>query len=355
MGLGLANLNQFSESHRNLTEAQGALYRRGFSVDLIEVGVIRLRRAEAYLTEAIRISELIAEIEGIKKEEERKWKEKPNVKPGESNGRLRVEVEFRSNLMRFSSEAVVQLQVKISDIKDKNKDREKVSDKYNDHSKFQRSYDPNLFQVPSKVLDLLQRENCEMNVERDKGDYESDRVAFAKFGWPKLRRMLSEQSDALLDDAAAALFHAEKNLSGNTQNSLWWGRLYTLQLRVYSMEIAKNAKTERRTHRTIGLIQRKPIDPIAWLKRTLYKGILATANSWYRQIRIINYFLLIVEKMKSPWSPEDNEELRRELNGVFSAVDAKLSAPPHSDSAKAYADRVRKKYDELFPKVDKVT
>ena len=58
-GLALARLDRFYEAHRHLNESIALLSKASNSLDPIELGIIRLRRAEVYLIESVRIGQLL--------------------------------------------------------------------------------------------------------------------------------------------------------------------------------------------------------------------------------------------------------------------------------------------------------
>ncbi len=106
---------------------------------------------------------------------------------------------------------------------------------------------------------------------------------------------------AFIDDAWVCLEKAERSLSGASHSSLWWGRLYALKLRAFSLfrhvtpEQAASIQEEGR----MPIPFRIKVQVDAYLGDILSKALLVNNRDYYRTLRLARYFYRLPKALKN--------------------------------------------------------
>lgn len=214
--IALANLSRFYEAHRHLNEAEAMLSKAANSFDTAELAVLRLRRAEVYLTNAIFTKR---DIDRITELQQQRHIDKTGDRNGDSAEPWHEQLESPStDEQGLTTDTKTLLEA---------------------------------FDGPKATLsDFLQH--------------------------------TKRRQAATLDDAWAALEAAEKLLAGTSHSVLWWGRLFTLKLRVFGAECKDPVATP--------LSKRQKKDLKATIRELLEKGVRSNPQNAYRRLRLIDYF-----------------------------------------------------------------
>lgn len=227
-GLALANLDRFYEAHRHLNEATGILSKSGSPADATASGIVRLRRAEVFLTEASRLRELVFYVSKA-----------PDENKTGKDGSWRA---VRKTLLE---------------------------DNFS-HGGFVEVFDPATMtkghQLPPAVMSLL-------NDWEDSGNSVEDLQRF--------QNCIKKMQVAALDDAWIALENAQRSLSGRSQSSLWWGRLAGMTLRVFGEECTDSGFES--------LAYRVKLDHEEMVLSIFSRGMLAANADPYRRLRLVDY------------------------------------------------------------------
>lgn len=179
--VALANLDRFYEAHRHLTEALALQSKHLWAAPRLEQAKLSLRRAEVILTEAHRVGHVL-----------RLFSKKYNLIDLTQIKRTKELIDF---LKDNGLHPVLKDNVQQSE-------RSMLSDPDKDGF-----LQVELHQSIRECLEVGQ-DNATLAIQ-------------------KLRRLLV----AMLDDAWFAIENAERGLSGQTQSSLWWGRVALMKLR----------------------------------------------------------------------------------------------------------------------------
>jgi hypothetical protein len=231
--LGLANLGRFYEAHRHLNDAQALLSLSG-EAGRVDFAVVCLRRVEAYLTECYYLNSFI----GLISDEQKKG-----------------DVDWDSRVFKWrGAQWSVPQESKSGQTGSKNLDPLAGTNRI----------------LPVSVCAWLMR-------------IEPHKMADAQGRERELLR-LKRVYTATLDDAWAELDRAEWFLAGESQSSLWWGRLATLRLRCYGLLPADPALAKR------SLLFRRSQDPAA-IAMWLHRADRSCTFNPFRRIRAIEYFL----------------------------------------------------------------
>ncbi len=160
-----------------------------------------------------------------------------------------------------------------------------------------------------------------LGVERDEGPKAKLILLRKKF--------LVQACIGYLDDAASLLEHSERQLSGTSQHSLWWGCLYTLKLQTFAFE-TKLTDSEHKLFNFKSLIRRRSIDYSYEIERLFDRGIMATLHSDVRQLRLIDFFV-------NAWKREKKrcDENYVRISQVLSRIAPRFNTPPDRNSEKA--------------------
>ncbi len=248
-GLALGHLGRFFEAHRRLNEAGAVLSKMANTLESEEFAVIKLRRAEVFLCEAVAVREALNGVETSESEAELESLQ-ASAHPQFANPVGKAVAATRK---------VVKARKRLEEI---------------EKERFQRS-------------------DAESAIER-----QEQRIVAGKEERRRAIETLERIHYAKLDDAWVALEAAEQLLSGRSHSSLWWGRLFALKLRVYGEH-----QDRRLVARYESLAFRQRIQHDHVVHQLFDKGVLVSPSDPYRRLRLLDYYLKAVEKVTGSWKP----------------------------------------------------
>jgi len=247
--IALANLDRFFEAHRHLNEALALLSKSSHPTNESHVilGIIRLRRAEVYLTESLRLENMLT-------------KQHPSMKA----------------ILKYRNDERDKLSV------EERPEREKTLIK---------DWEGSIFGGPgsekySKLVTSLSEEE-----ELQWRDISINPVAnsFIEGTVHSIEKIIEVQTNldrrhtACLDDAYNELEMAGKLLTGKSQSTYWWGTYLAIKLRIYGAHF-EDSKFE-------ALIYRRRVEHGSQVVNLLNRGLLAFPNNPYEGLKIIDYFI----------------------------------------------------------------
>ena len=235
-GVALANIDRFSEAHRHINEAMALGSKVASSLDEVEVGIVRLRRAEIYMTESVSIFKTMKEC---------------------------------------------------------------------DNSEF--------FQSLFALLEGNQLERCNLPQRVETALLQVRRFLNWREALTSFKGILYRMAVSSFDDAWSMLEDAENGFAGRNRSSYWWGRLYTLQLRAFSMAdsikhellplrsptYGNNIEKEQNPAKPRLLIERKTTQFDARRLDVYKKGRLTSGSRIFRSLRLADYMLGSEESLSS--------------------------------------------------------
>lgn len=288
--VGLANNGRFYEATRHLNDAQ-ALQSKLATVSKKDLAIVSLRRAEVKLTECHWIGRFL---EKVKVEEQVEGKEQ-GKEQAEEKVKVKSALDFSfadRGLLRVGTVYFVLPDLNSGAVdcwKTKNIKRRinqvvassrlhGPDDAFPDESQIQ--------VVPPRIFECI-REAVPVGEEMPNNEkwIEATEVA--------LRRLLA----SLVDEASRALDVAHLNLAGISQSTLWWSRMSTLSLRLFSLlkylpEYAEKSLVFRKQSADTGIYSH------------FVSAIRIAGEDDFRRYRSLRYFLeanrWYVESMKDP-------------------------------------------------------
>jgi hypothetical protein len=245
-GVALARLSRFQEAHRRFNQSHALLTE--FSPNAVaDLGILELRRAEAYLLEANLANELVEVFAGAANRDEIVKRLGEPMKEGEGFPELR-----------------------------------------------------------ERLSPALQPDRC---VGSTDGDYLAEKRARGIFGWLHSRAASALQGSALhgssvcdwrtieshlmrlgvawCDDAWGCLERAEVFLGGHTHSPLWWSRLRAMQLHAFATTTG-NAGDGKNRYRS--LTHRVRHDMPFNLRFLWQEGVSAAPGDSYNRLRMLDYY-----------------------------------------------------------------
>lgn len=279
-GLSLGYLDRYYEANSHLTSAQAFLSKCGAGMDLVQLAVIRLRRAEVHLRHALRLADVTAD--------SAHW--------------LQSYSDALKNNEHFDPEDYFEKLIKL-----KSESREIPVTCKGLYSELQKKSNPN----------ITERIEC----------------------W---HRSLLKLRAATIDDAAEMLDQAAAGIAGKSHHALWWGRVHALRLMLacaddrlrkdWDCEIGAKEPSNMKW----SLARRHPIDHYAECRKTYESGMLATAHSYFRQLRLIEYFMRYTETLEPFHKADiDFDAVARDLIRIIRnpGIELKIDSPggPHPE------------------------
>jgi len=268
-GLALANLDRFWESNRHLSYASAILSKSPGEFEDAELAVIRLRRAEAYLTMATRFKEIASAthdtIEELLKPE-----------PATTDGKA-------AETNRTTSKTSDNKQTSVDDTLWKKMEQFSIV-QWNEYGQ---QFQPDQHIMHPLAFDLLR----DLRLHGGDGENASE----VDVAVPRLRTFQSKVEQmhvAALDDATASLDSVERLLAGRSHSSLWWGRYIVLRLRTYGDRWEKSSYTP--------LTFRRRISHQSEIISLLRRGMLNSPGNVYRLARLADYFLAAWDRIALP-------------------------------------------------------
>ena len=284
-GLALGHLGRFYEAHRRLTDAKQYLAKvTGNEQIPLQISVIRLRRTEVYIEQAKYIMNLVRQRgSGVFDEaasESTNYQNKWNKWVSEKSHEM---PDTPKDTREIFNEQVLEWLA--------------IGGEQNDINDPQRFTFEN--ELKCSIRTLLK------NNPNDK--LPGGHLLRAAWG--------------AIDDAATTLELAERQLSNNSQHSLWWGRVYTLKMELFHLDREFQQLFDRLwcgqpvNDAVKSYLKRKPFDYPDAIQETLDKGILATEHSPARQLRILRHYLNTAP-IEAPAAKQDvlNRIYKIELN-----------------------------------------
>ena len=333
-GLSLAYLDRPFEASRHFNEAKALLSKAARTLDEVEVAIIRLRQAEAYLVQATHISKILDAIpkgayDIVNDDQLRELREQQDA----------ILKDPKSELARHADKIKkhnIVLSSQPDDISRKDL-IDQILDRLSSNSVFGHCLKPDDNSSNSQLLvDPLVRyafEECNKRTIETK-EFRSELLT-------RLNRLHS----ATLDDAWVSLESSEKLLAGYSQSSLWWGNLASLKLRAYA-QVRPNATFE-------SLVFRRKVQHDEAIRQLLQRLVLISPGSLYARVCAVDLVSLAmlaitqqnaatVGKFKSKdW--DEVEELLQEDDKDFALyVKGKLLLKDHYDRVKNACAKRRK-------------
>lgn len=228
--VALARLGRFFEAHRRLNHAEAILMHTAQSELLVPIGLVELRRGEAYLLEALMLRDT-----------------------------MRVLCDPSAESLESLKACVVSAREKLTGAFDT-----QISDGKQRSAAVWRWFEP---QFQAMVKPLFER------------------------GQPTptlLRRGLTRIVVARADDAWSSLERAESLLAGRSHSPLWWSRLRALQLLTLSTSPSRSQRDEA-PYRP--LATRVRADDATLLRTMWREGIAAAPEDWFNRLRLLDFYV----------------------------------------------------------------
>ncbi|MCG6157645.1 hypothetical protein [Rubinisphaera margarita] len=243
-GVCLANIGRFFESTRHFNEAQ-ALLSKFPGAGPADLAVIELRRAEAVLTECVYITPFLSSSD---------WSISSDGEP--QNIQAFSELHGKGKEIRIALLDGLPGGTQCS--------MATVRQEVHRHS------DARVIFIPTRISECIRKSSPHKHPSQD---------AWRENAQRHLRRLYI----SVLDEATALLDQAELHLSGHSQSSLWWNRLYILRLRIYGL---------------LEPLHNRAGDCLIFRKRSAEQGIFESFRNAvriarddpFRQYRAIKYF-----------------------------------------------------------------
>ena len=128
--------------------------------------------------------------------------------------------------------------------------------------------------------------------------------------WSAVDARIHRLSQAWCDDAWGCLERAESLLGGHTRSPTWWCRLRALQLYAYATPVPKSLDHDGLRYRP--LTNRVRHDLPSTLRFLWDEGIVAAPNNAYRRLRVLDYYTRALVANRVLPSPEDAKALEDE-------------------------------------------
>ncbi len=344
--IGLARLNRFNEAHRRLNHAQALLNEGEREGHLVRLGIIELRRGEAYLLEALLVQEAAttfnvnrgANCRGDTQQdwlmaiEKCLWRDARLVKrqtSKDSHVQLCRHGRSRRGLGKLYCRSQACRRRLLSD---------------------QREHGRATWIWLEPQLRSLSDAHFGGRAVTGQRDVESVTLFHARLH-DEVSAGLRRITVARCDDAWGCLERAEELMGGRTHSPLWWSRLRTLQLHVLSVEqpgrLASHTGPLGNEHaqQTLdpsrldpqrqsapfyrSLTSRVRMDGASRRRRLWREGIAASPDEAYSRLRLLDYVarasLTALRAEGGPASPSC-DELNQELKLILEMAPATKSA-----------------------------
>lgn len=153
---------------------------------------------------------------------------------------------------------------------------------------------------------------------------------------------------ACIDDAWASLERAEKALSGSSHSSLWWGRLYSLKLRTYSLfrHLGDGDIASIRESRRMPLPFRRRLQHDEYVRQLIERALLTNDGDYYRILRVSRYYARVVKAFKK-MRIGDLEPRYELVAKALEEVKSRRENGQLPDLISNFYDRVHKEFIEL--------
>jgi hypothetical protein len=327
-GLALAHLGRFFEAHRRLNEAAALRSKLERKTDIIDLAILRLRRAEVHLLEANQVksiqslsktaASLYDEIAGGKTPGPGQKAPEPAQKCEVLKHKVAAAI---ARLKELYADSAYDLEVSVSWL---------IANLHHLFKEpcFHKVLAP--FKPQTRVHDTVEQ------LVSIYGFHDSQQY----------QRMVS----AKVDDAWAAIESAELLLAGQSRASRAWGRLCALKLQILAFHPPNNL------FRTLATRRQVQIDED--LRHFLRLGFAVWPDDPFRRIRLADYFLSAWEGVQinsakggnCVFSVHDISMIRSEVFDNF-AYEVNLGSiegecPPKYFYLKKYADALRKRLAE---------
>jgi hypothetical protein len=242
-GLALGRLGRFYEGHRRLNEAHAWLSKSEGTIEPLDAALIKLRRAEVHIFEALRLRCILDQLSD---EQEEREKTPKHECPTKDHGWKRI--------LKPDQSTIDQLVL----------------------NQWEEMYFPN---------------QCCADRKKQRSEDASNGApiedVFEKF----LRIHVAK-----LDDAWFALDTAERVLSGKSHSALWWGHLHQLRLRVYATHWGpRNGWDGKKL--PIAVAFRKRRNHFAAACKTYQAALVASRVDPYHAIRLADYGCQAVDQL----------------------------------------------------------
>jgi hypothetical protein len=261
--VALANLDRFFEAHRRINEANGINSKRELPASHVEMAKLSIRRAEVLLTEAHRLTEVLA----VLRDNENKvaWLTvKGSTKP--ENFRC---LFTKKNFWVF--------------------DDTKIPEDIGDESRNRMRLHPSAKLIQPLLLGL--EDDCRVKVCLHPSAVECiPDVAITPKVYQASIDSLVRLLVATLDDAWFTIENAERLLSGRSQSSLWWGRIALMKLRAFGYQAHVFGPDGYEEMRMLAYRHRR-INP-QFMIRIFENAMLNNGTSLYRELRLIRYMAM---------------------------------------------------------------
>jgi hypothetical protein len=285
-GIALARLGRFYEAHRRLNHAEAILVENSQPNSQARIGVLELRRGEAYVLEAMLVHEVARAV---------------GKKVDATDGIVDSLKELR-NLKGAEPDDVTH---RIDDIVEKLRAQQSARRSAPAAEALFSSVDDGLKEVRRRLAAVFKDEDPKRES--------------ATWMWvePQVKAILETESERTLSsvsrglrrivvarcgDAWGCFERCEALLAGESHSALWWSRLRALQLLTLSI----TPKVERAPYRPMST--RVRVQP-ALLSRLWREGIAAAPQDWYNRLRLLDYYV----RALNAFGVADDESVSKEL------------------------------------------
>ena len=277
-GLSLAKLGRHFEANRHFNDATARLSHSPRGLDDIELAIIRLRRAEAFLSQASQIYRLLCSVRqcvsGEKATSDKKLAD--TMRGIQSVWALYDEAKGKSPKMELSPPFGVEL------------------------------------------------EHLEEALSGSSG-------RAAEEGMLRLEASLNNLGVACLDDSTVMLDSAENLLIGNSATTLWWLNHHALGIQSYSIAMKLVLGMPEHAEAALPAFLADRRDPLGLVRRYYDRSVSLSGDDTYRTLRVMDHVLNAVESVEdcvaanrhrtaylgdSLWKSEVVKQVREDVNSL---------------------------------------
>jgi len=307
--IALANLDRFYEAHRHLNEALALLSKSSHPTNESHtvLGIIRLRRAEVYLTESLRLKNVLdKQHEPMKAILQHRAGDRGGLSLGQQTTTETLISDWQGSIFG-----------------------EPGSKQYT-----------KLVNSRSEEAELQWEDisiNPVVNSFIDGSAHSIEKII-------EIQENLDRRHTACLDDAYNELEMASKLLTGKSQSTYWWGTYLAIKLRIYGAHF-EYSKFD-------ALVYRRRIEHGSHVVNLLNRGLLLFPNNPYEGLRAIDYFIdawTIVSKKNFTKGRGLTETTKNNINYCLEQYGLQLQQYPSKDGKRhlvgRYYEIVKKKRD----------